>query len=143
MGKTQPGDGPKAIRALKILLEGQEVSLAGQRVRLLDGELVAVLTRVDSHRVPIEDAYVPFDLTLTAFLKAAEDVKDEDLFLSEAAVFVANAERALTQINREGGPSHLPHNGQTRSEPREGTTTGTPAGLSAGHGYGADRNRTR
>ena len=142
MAETQMGGSgrPKAIRVLQILLAGKEVLLAGQRVRLLDGELVAVLTRVDSDLVPIEDAYVPFDLTLSAFLKAAEAVNDEDLFLNEAAAFVANAERALAQINREGGPSHLPHEGQGR---REARAAGTSTGLPAGYGYGGDRNRPR
>jgi|GEM_PF-6708919 len=135
MGQEIEPKALKAIRVLKILLADMEIPLAGQRVRLLDGELVAVLKRCDSQLVPVEDAYVPFDLTLSGFIKAAKTVNDEDLYIGESAAFVANAERALTQINREGGPSRMQSH---TKQGRQADATGTPSRLPAGHTRGTD-----
>ena len=103
---------PKAIRLLKVLLAGRDVQLHGQRIRLLDGEPVAVVQRCEyqnSQLVPVQEVYVPYDMTLSAFIKAADTVSDEDLYISEADLFIANAEKTLSQINLEGGCSRLHH----------------------------------
>lgn len=99
----------KAIKVLKALAAGQEVEIDGRIYSLgeyVDGGYgLSVKGQRWSHgKKPFIDEpeimWLDADMPLNAFLDLCEKISDDDLF-------ILAAEKALTEINREGGPSRI------------------------------------
>lgn len=98
----------KAQKALKAMLAGQEIDIDGRTFTIQESNgKYHVLMKCHAWRngkLPSKDEpeieWHHIDMGLEYFLNACEKLNDDDLF-------ILAAERALTEINREGGPSRI------------------------------------